>query len=79
MTPNYINFLNIQDSEDIVLIAVGFQVGPREVAPVAQLMVTPAFLKRIQNAINTAVDKHERQYGHISDGSITLPKAVEVN
>ena len=74
MTPLYVNFCNIQDSKDIVLLAFGFRVVPDQVAAVSQLMVTPGVLKQLEAAVTSAVMKHERDHGHISDGSIEIPK-----
>ncbi len=71
MTPMYANYINIQSSDDSVLIQFGVKAGPNPM-PVAQLMVTPKMLKQIEGAIHSAVVKHERQHGPISDGSIHL-------
>ena len=78
MTPLYTNWTNITSQPESVLISFGYNPGNNQAVPVSILACTPSYLKRLQAAINTAVTKHERQFGHISDGSIALPK-VSVN
>ena len=78
MTPLFTNWANITSQEESVQLSFGYNPGGAQAVPVSILALTPSFLKRLQTAINTAVDKHERTHGPISDGSILMPKAGDV-
>ncbi len=79
MTPLFTNWANITSQPDSVLVSFGYNPGGKQAVPVTMVSMTPAFLKQLQAAVDSAVIKHEREFGHISDGSIALPKAVSVN
>lgn len=73
MTPLFTNWANITSQEDSVQLSFGYTPGGTQAVPVAILAVTPSYLKMLQTAINTAVEKHERTFGPISEGSIVMP------